>query len=306
LVVLAFAATLAGAPARADGETGEAKVHFARGVTLYRETDYRSALIEFRRAHELSGNWGLLYNIAQAEYQTLDYAGALRSFQRYLAEGGDKIARARKDEVEQEIARLAVRVAKVTVVTKIAGATVTVDEAPVGATPLPEPLVVALGPHRITVAKEGRVTWRSTIAPAGGDAIELRPVLEPLATSPLPPPPPPPVPPARSVPWIGWGVTGAFAAGAITTGIFALDASARLDSTRGRFDATDADLDSAATRVKVFSILSDVCTAGALISGGVSLYLTLKPPPRELRARGDLRVSGVSAGPRGIFASGSF
>jgi hypothetical protein len=298
-MTMLLAASWAAVPAHAaDAPGNEAEVHFSRGVRLYRETDYRSALVEFRRAYEVSHNWRLLYNIAQAEFQTLDYASALRSFRRYLADGGDKVPRARHEEVDREIASL---------------------DARVGTTPLPDVVLVALGAHRVSVAKAGFITWQQAIEPAGGDTIDLRPVLFPVATpvalpQPLPVPPPPPPPRPHGVPWVGWAVTGAFVAGAVTTGILALDASARLDSTRGKLGATDDELATASTRVKTFSLVSDVCSVGAIVVGGVSLYLTLRPSrseapplaaPPSPRA-GQLQLRGLSFGPRGVVASGSF
>jgi len=55
----------------------EAGKHFQRGVTLYNETDYRAALVEFRRAYDLAPNAAVLYNIGETEYQLRDYASAL-------------------------------------------------------------------------------------------------------------------------------------------------------------------------------------------------------------------------------------
>ena len=50
--------------ARADDATtqAEARAHFSRGVEFYKEGDYRTALIEFKRAYEVLPNYKVLYN----------------------------------------------------------------------------------------------------------------------------------------------------------------------------------------------------------------------------------------------------
>src|SRR5271163_3770938 len=64
-----------GAPSGADA-VAQARQHFTRGVRLYEEDDFRTALIEFNRAYEIAPNWQVLYNIGQAYYQLRDYANA--------------------------------------------------------------------------------------------------------------------------------------------------------------------------------------------------------------------------------------
>src|SRR5262249_44370073 len=52
------------APLRAepDAQVEEAHRHFQQGLKLVEEQDYRAALIEFKRAYELSPRWAVLYN----------------------------------------------------------------------------------------------------------------------------------------------------------------------------------------------------------------------------------------------------
>src|SRR5438046_1076480 len=94
LAVLASLALWGGATSVARGDVpsaaavNDAAKHFQRGVTMYTEADYRAALVEFRRAYEIAPNATVLYNIAQTYYQLQDYAGALVTFERYLAEAG--------------------------------------------------------------------------------------------------------------------------------------------------------------------------------------------------------------------------
>ena len=72
------------APAPRVDAVAQAGAHYARGVKLYEEDDFRAALIEFSRAYELAPNWAVLYNLGQAHYQLREYAIAMRTLERYV------------------------------------------------------------------------------------------------------------------------------------------------------------------------------------------------------------------------------
>ncbi len=88
------------APARAD--TDDARSHFTRAVELFKEGDFRAALIEFQRAYDASPNYKVLYNLGQTNLELQDYAGALRAFRGYLDGGGRDIPAARRTQVEAD------------------------------------------------------------------------------------------------------------------------------------------------------------------------------------------------------------
>jgi tetratricopeptide (TPR) repeat protein len=286
------------APAQAP--SAEAEAHFKRGVTLYQEADFKAALVEFKRAYELSKNWRLLYNVARAENQAYDYAAALASFETYLREGGDRVPKARRVEVEQDLAKLRARVGKLTVRANVPDAIVAIDDEVLGKAPITH--AVTVGSRRITVKKEGYAPWSQSVEIAGGDDRTVEAVLEAPSVaiaSPAPAPPPPAPPPAKRFPWEAWTVTGVLTAAAVTTGIVALDAASSLDSAKGRFDVTDAELHDASKKVKTFGLVTDILAIGAIGSGVFSLYLTLKSPAAAPAIR-------VSPWPGGLSASGRF
>ncbi|HEX7603304.1 MAG TPA: hypothetical protein VF316_16915, partial [Polyangiaceae bacterium] len=79
ITTLAFAiALLTAVPARAEDTTKikEAGQHFQRAVSLYNETDYNGALVEFKRAYATAPNVNVLYNIGQSQFQLQRYAQA--------------------------------------------------------------------------------------------------------------------------------------------------------------------------------------------------------------------------------------
>jgi tetratricopeptide (TPR) repeat protein len=287
--------------------SAEAEVHFKRGVSLYQETDFKAALVEFKRAYELSHKWQLLYNVAQAEYQTRDYAAALSSFETFLREGGERIPKARRGEIEQEIARLRMRVGKVTVRSNVPGSVVLIDDEPVGQAPITRN--VAVGGRRIVVKRDGYATWTRNVEVASGDDLLFDAMLaggpavvapHPETTPPPPSPPPEPVASRRFF-WEPWAVTGVLAAATVTTGILALNASSKLDSEKNRFDVTDSELDDASSKAKTFAIVSDILFFTTLAAAGASLYFTLQPPSWAPAA--SLRVAPTASG---ILAAGRF
>jgi tetratricopeptide (TPR) repeat protein len=302
LVALVLPLLVASSPSYAQSSPAEAESHFKRGVGFYQEADFKAALVEFKRAYELSKNWRLLYNVAQAQYQAHDYAEALASFEKFLADGGDKVPRQRHAEVEKEISRLRARTGRLTVRANAPDATVTIDDEVVG--PPPVTRNVAVGARRVTVKKDGYQAWSRSVEVASGDDRLVEAVLEPVvATGNQAPAPSPPEPtPSRRFPWEAWTVTGVLTAGAVTTGILAFDAASKLDTAKNRLDVTDTELHDASKRVKTFGLVTDLLAVGAIGSGVLSLYLTLKAPADAEKATA-LRVSPW---PGGLSASGRF
>jgi len=301
VTALLVAMLVASSPAFAQTSPAEAESHFKRGVALYQEADFKAALVEFKRAYELSKNWRLLYNVAQAQYQAHDYAEALATFETYLHEGGDKLPRQRRAEVDKEIARLRARVGRITIRASVQDAVVSVDDEAVG--PAPVTRNVAVGARRVTVKKDGYVPWTRSVEVASGDDRVVEAVLEPVSGAPAPPAPEPrPQAATRRFPWEAWTVTGVLTAAAVTTGILALDAASKLDTAKGRLDVTDTELHDASTRVKTFGLVSDLLAIGAIGSGAVSLYLTLRAPSGPEKAA-SVRVTPW---PGGLSASGRF
>src|SRR5687767_7339544 len=69
-------------PSAAD--IAAARKRFFRAVQYYESGDYKLALIEFRRTHELSQNYRILYNIGQVHQQLNNYSRAIASLEQYL------------------------------------------------------------------------------------------------------------------------------------------------------------------------------------------------------------------------------
>src|SRR5688500_11544745 len=77
------------------GDSKEAQEHFQRARTLYDEGDFNLALIEFKRAYDISPNYRVLYNIGQVNIQLFNYAAARKALGQYLEDGGQEISSGR-------------------------------------------------------------------------------------------------------------------------------------------------------------------------------------------------------------------
>ncbi len=324
LVALFAARDLCAQPAPAADSTAgapaETKVRFQRGVKLYTEEDYRAALVEFKRAFELSGNRAILFNVGQTQFQLRDYAGALQSFEEYLRGSGTQLSAARRQQVEKDIEDLRGRIAKVTIETNVPGVDVTLDDAPLGVAPLSSAVVVSAGIRKFGATKEGYSPVVRSIEVAGGDVttlrLELVAVPAPHTPSLQPPPPHPPsgatattprASESRSISPVVLAAYGVGAAGLATGAVFgalALGTKADLDARcENRICPTSerSNGNALTTQATISSIGFGVGLVGLgvgtyfLLSGGTSPTTTASAP------RVTPWFTGTSAGLSGAF-----
>lgn len=260
------AATTAASP---DDNLAQAKEHYEAGLKLYDTGDYDGARVEFERAYKLAPTYRLLYNLGLVQKQKSDYVGALKNFELYLEEGGTQLPEVRRTQVTDEIAQLKRLVATVIVTTNVPDADVTVDDVPVGKSPLHEPLLVNPGQRKIGASKKGRLPAAKVVDVVSRDQVKIQldlPESKQLVI----------IEKSRRVPWIGWGITGALAVTAGITGYVALNASSNLTDTRNAPNADPDRLSTLSSRTRLFGAVADIATLGAVIVGGVSLYYTIK------------------------------
>lgn len=314
----------AGAEQRPDETEGleqaraEAAERFSRGLGFYRDGDYALALIEFDRAYQLVPDYRVLYNIGQVSIQLSRFARARAALEQYLKEGGASLSDERTAAVEADLRMLVARTAFLNLEMAEGGAEVFIDDRSYGVTPLREPILLAAGEHRLLVRKPGfeEASQRLTLAGAEELTLEISLVqlspqepivvatpVEPQTSSAPTPPPAAPVALERrhgpSAALIGWITTGTLAAGAVVTGVLGLAAKADYDELDSTPNLPDGELESAAGKAQALLTTADVLGAAALVSGGVSLYLTLrKRPTVALHPAASQLGSRVSSEPR--------
>lgn len=290
----------------------EARERYDRGVKLYEvEGDVEGALIELKKAYDIAPNYRILFNIGQIARTARDYVTSLRAFEAYLALGGADVDAEKRAQVNTELETLRGLVANLVVQVDQPGATITVDDIDVGKAPLSGAVMVNAGRHRVTATFEGRTATRSV--EVGGReriTVDLQ-VPKPQAAAPVTPEPSRPPLRESSGPspyvWIGWGTAVALGAGAAVTGILALSQKSDLEAANYVGDTPPEELESDRSSGRTLAITSDVLTAAAVVTAGVSLYFTISTmDDGEPPATASPAVRSVSLGPGRVAVEGSF
>ena len=189
LVAMSTAASAAGD--ESDERRMQAQTLYDQGVKL-EGSDPKAALVALRSSYEIHANFRVLYNIARVCQKLGDKECASRSFEQYLKDGGTEIPAKRRKEVEHELKSISSRNATtLTIKTSISGAFVKIDGSVVGRTPLPQPVPVSAGNHKVVLVADGNVIEKSVhVAANTAETVEL----EAKKEEPAPPPPPAPAP----------------------------------------------------------------------------------------------------------------
>ena len=277
----------------------EAQDRFKRGIELYEEENFSAALVEFKRAYELVPAYQVLYNVGRTCYQLRDYVCALRTFDRYLSEGGSGIEAKRKEEVEREMVSMRRRVTTINV-TATKGATISIDGINVGDAPFPAPIQANEGRRLLRATMAGRESVEKPLELTGGSTIAVDLTF--------------PEPGAGAVAstsrasgsssnthWWLWGATGVLAVGAGITGTLALSASGDASDIRERGGSL-SDYDSAESRMRSFTVVTDVLAIAAIGVGITALVFTLTNDSKSSSptAKASAKSSKASVSPTGF------
>jgi tetratricopeptide (TPR) repeat protein len=168
-------------PARAadppGGDLELAKAHFHTGEIYYERGRYPDAAREFEEAYRLSQRAELLYNMGKSYDGQGDHAKALGAYRRFLAAVKQSPDR---PVVQQRVEALAKLVGRVTIKASVDGASVLLDEVPVGQTPFQNAFEVNPGGHKVVVSAEGHRTWKGPFVAAPGGEVMVDAKLESL------------------------------------------------------------------------------------------------------------------------------
>jgi tetratricopeptide (TPR) repeat protein len=151
--------------------TGDAKADYDLGHVLFARGDYAGALARFERAHALSPDPRLLWDMAACHRKLGHFARAIALVDEYLAATGSTLSDADHREADRARAALARHVAVVTIVTSPDGIRVAIDGEEIGTTPLGGPVLVDEGAHTVRYARQGfRTITRAERVTGGGEA----------------------------------------------------------------------------------------------------------------------------------------
>jgi tetratricopeptide (TPR) repeat protein len=314
IVATLLLAAISGGRVHAQAESAavdEARSHFKLGIDSYNDGDLTTALIEFKRAYEAAPNYRLLYNLGQVARELRDYPEAERYFRAYLRDGADDIDRARRDEVETELAKVTARITSLVLSVNVPSAELFVDDVSVGHAPLADVVRVSAGRHRISANSEGHARVIEVVDAAPGDTM----VVELKFAPPKPAAPPSQVQPHPStlqaassshtaVVLLGVG-TGALAVG---TGVMAYLAAHDAANYRSALDRkTDrAELDSLKDSATTKALVTDILLGTTVVMGVTTLIVAVmgdsgERAPQPTAAGAQLAIGAGSVGVNGAF-----
>jgi hypothetical protein len=138
---------------------GDAKTHRVAGETAAGKKDWAKALEEFKASLAIEKTPEALEGVAYTNWELQKWAEAYDAYDDYLTTYSAKLPKNKKDLAQRRLHDLADKTGALAIDATETGADVFVDDKNVGKTPLPKPLRLLPGPHRVRVAKDGFLTW---------------------------------------------------------------------------------------------------------------------------------------------------
>lgn len=273
----------AAAPKRDDAAKARAQKHFERGVGAFKDQRFKDAVDAFLDAHREYPSPALSYNAARAYDKLLDAAGALRFYREYLRQSPEASDRA---NVEKRVGELETKLQQergrqqVTILSNIEGATVRIDDQPVGVAPWTGEILP--GTHKVKLSFEGYEDAEQSFDLLAHRAMDVNVSMRPKAVTsdkPKQDPGSKPAGSAREGGGIGWMTWTAFGVGAVAlggAGVFELMRSSSEENVKNertqlaRHEAYDK-MESQQTTARIFAGVGAV----AVVAGGVLLALDL-------------------------------
>lgn len=281
--------------------TAEALASYETAVSLTKDGRYPEALAAYKRAHELSPSYVILYNLAKAAALSNDPTQAIEAYECHLELGGAEVDATRRSEVLAEIQRLRGEVALLVIEVDLAGVELFVDQRQVGVSPLLEPVTVNPG-SRLVRAKGPRMETQAVQIARGGRLVvsfDLEADVAPKVEA-------PPFRFPAGVVGASWIATGLIGVGAAVTGVMALatseDVSNDLYLGPQRVPLPGSELDSKIDRANGLAVATDVLITVGSIVGVAAISFSIVNSLGET----DAVAPRVSISPAGLVFSGSF
>lgn len=170
---------LAAAPAFAQAP--DAKTSLANGDKAARAKDWPKAAAEFEAANKAAPSADALDGLANAHYQQKQDPEAYAAYDEWVKTYGAKNP-GKKAAAEARMKEIAARTGLLAIESAEPGATITIDDKPMGTTPLPAPLRLPTGPHRVRIAKDGFLPFDQAPNVAAGATSTLQVTLAPQSS----------------------------------------------------------------------------------------------------------------------------
>ena len=150
------------------GAKEEARKHYDRAVELVDDGQLAEAIIEFRRSYDLTKPFRPTTS-AKSTSRWPSPSRRLPPTRVTWLVAGRTSPRARRAEVEKEVARQKARIATLEIHVLPDGAVVRVDGNEIGKSPMAQPLSVGIGEHVVSATAEGHEPAEVKVTVAGED-----------------------------------------------------------------------------------------------------------------------------------------
>ena len=297
-----------------EARRAEAKTKYEEGADAYTAGHFKDAVDLFLAADRLAPSAPLSFNIARAYEKIGDAAGALRWYRDYLRRspevGNAESVRGLIANLAQSLQRRGIQ--QVTVLTSPAGATVTMDDQPVGVTPWTGE--IAPGKHHLLLSERGYADAERELVLAADVPLEVSVRLTQQSltgassvtpaspsSSALPPSPagPPPDRKLGVLPWLTLGAGTVSLGAALTFELLrrSAESDAKQQLIQVRYQQRLETEQSRQTAGRVF-----LAAGSALLAAGGLMLLFDRPAATRGASAGLLCVPGVC----GVTARGQF
>jgi hypothetical protein len=161
---------LAGNAVADDHAVEAARAHYQAGKAYYAAGELRRALTEFAAASGDADRPELEYNIGLCYERLGDAARAAASYQRYIdrAAPGEEV-----NALKARLPALLARTGKLSIVTRVPGAVMQLDDERLAPALLSAPITVTAGAHVLRASKEGMFTHTEAVQVIAGQATEV-------------------------------------------------------------------------------------------------------------------------------------
>ena len=165
-------------PPPSPAEVKKARELWYRGVDAFRNGRYEEARQAFSECYALMPKSDVLRNLSISEIQSGHYVAAARHLTTLLS--GSDLPPNVREEATKRLAQAEAQVGKLNITVDVPGATVNIDGAPIGRTPLDGSWYIEPGQHEVNVSKQDYPAETRQIYALAGVAIPINVSLESL------------------------------------------------------------------------------------------------------------------------------